>query len=126
MDKIVDHLFVFRGNAVIEDFPGNYSDFRVYEDSTPKEETPKKEKIEKVAKEKTTKVKLSYNEKREFDNLEKDIATLEEKKKEIEVLFANGEVEDVQKTSMELQEIMNSIEEKEERWFEISSKLEGE
>ncbi|WP_196885695.1 ABC-F family ATP-binding cassette domain-containing protein [Aureivirga sp. CE67] len=126
MDKIVDHLFVFRGDGVIEDFPGNYSDFRAYEDSTPKEDSVKKEKTEKTVKEKTTKVKLSYKEKLEFDNLEKDIATLEKKKIEIEALFANGEVEDIQKTSQELQTILDSIDEKEERWFELSSKMEGE
>ena len=67
MDKIVDHLFVFKGNAEIEDFPGNYSDFRIYEDSQPveKEENTTSEAKANWLNEKS-KVKLSYNEQKEF------------------------------------------------------------
>ncbi len=126
MDKIVDSLFVFRGNGVVENFPGNYSDFRAYEDS--KDPEPKAEKKEAVKREKTPqKGKLSYNEKREFGVLEIDIEKLQKKKEQIEAQFANGEVasEDINDKSVELQQIIEDLETKEERWFELSMKMEG-
>ena len=127
MDKIVDSLFVFRGEGLIENFPGNYSDFRTYEDSKepePKEDRNIAEKREKAPQ----KGKLSYNEKREFGVLEIDIEKLQKKKVQIEAQFANGEIsmEEINDKSLELQQIIESIEEKEERWFELSMKLEGE
>ena len=125
MDKIVDVLFVFRGEGVVENFPGNYSDFRAYDVSAPKEIKNEKttEKIEK----KNPKNTLSYNEKREFGSLETDIEKLQRKKATIEAQFLNVEIEadDIEKKSQELQEIISNIEQKEERWFELSMKLEG-
>ena len=79
MDKIVDSLFVFRGDGVVENFPGNYSDYRTYEDSKPKEKVVKVEKKQAVIT--PSKVKLSFEEKREFGSLEKDIERLGRKKK---------------------------------------------
>jgi ATP-binding cassette subfamily F protein uup len=131
MDKIVDSLFVFRGEGIVENFPGNYSDYRVYEDSKPKELKTDKEKVvvEKTIVKETpkSKGKLSYNEKREFGTLESDIASLEKKKEKIEAQFANGEVDsaDVNEISIQLQKIIDDIKQKEERWFELSAKLEG-
>lgn len=125
MDKIVDSLFVFRGNGVIENFPGNYSDFRAYEDSKPS--TPKESKKESVPTEKPIqKGKLSYNEKREFGLLEIDIEKLQKKKKTIEDQFVNEELtsEEINQKSIELQDIIASIDTKEERWLELSMKLE--
>ncbi len=126
MDKIVDSLFVFRGNGVVENFPGNYSDFRAYEDSKTPE--PKIEKKEAVKREKTPqKGKLSYNEKREFGILEIDIEKLQKKKTDIEGQFANGSIapEEINDKSVELQQIIEDLETKEERWFELSMKMEG-
>ena len=126
MDKIVDSLFVFRGNGVVENFPGNYSDFRAYEDSKTPE--PKVERKEAVKREKTPqKGKLSYNEKREFGILEIDIEKLQKKKTEIEGQFANGSIapEEINDKSIELQQIIEDLETKEERWFELSMKMEG-
>ncbi len=126
MDKIVDSLFVFRGNGVVENFPGNYSDFRAYEDSKTPE--PKVEKKEPVKREKTPqKGKLSYNEKREFGILEIDIEKLQKKKTDIEGQFANGSIapEEINDKSVELQQIIEDLETKEERWFELSMKMEG-
>jgi ATP-binding cassette subfamily F protein uup len=126
MDKIVDSLFVFRGNGVVENFPGNYSDFRAYEDSKTPE--PKVEKKEAVKREKTPqKGKLSYNEKREFGILEIDIEKLQKKKTDIEGQFANGSIapEEINYKSVELQQIIEDLETKEERWFELSMKMEG-
>ena len=127
MDKIVDHLFVFRGEGEIEDFPGNYSDFRSYEDSTePKvlhsvstEKTNWKEK-------QTASTGLNFNEQKEFNKLEREIKDLEYNKKQIEQEFADGKVSDdkIETKANELQKIIQSLEEKEERWFELSSKME--
>ena len=124
MDKIVDALFVFRGEGVVENFPGNYSDFRAYDVSAPKEIKNEKT-IEKIEK-KNLKNTLSYNEKREFGSLETDIEKLQRKKATIEAQFLNVEIEadDIEKKSQELQEIISNIEQKEERWFELSMKLE--
>lgn len=125
MDKIVDALFVFRGEGEVENFPGNYSDFRAYEDSAPKE------KIEKEVEEKPeiapSKNGLSYQEKREFGALEAEIERLQNRKTSIENQFLAVEIapEDIQKKSEELEEIITSLEEKEERWLELSMKLEG-
>lgn len=127
MDKIVDHLFVFRGEGEIEDFPGNYSDFRAYEDSAePKvlnsvstEKTNWKEK-------QTATTGLNFNEQKEFNKIEKEIKDLEYNKKQIEQEFADGKVSDdkIEAKANELQKIIQSLEEKEERWFELSSKME--
>jgi len=128
MDKIVDALFVFRGEGVVENFPGNYSDFRAYDGSAPKEIAEKP--IEKTAATKTEKkaIKntLTFNEKREFGALEGDIERLQKKKLTIETAFLNVEIapEDISKKSKELQETIEGIEEKEERWLELTMKLE--
>jgi ATP-binding cassette subfamily F protein uup len=125
MDKIVDALFVFRGEGRVENFPGNYSDFRAYDDSSPKEVKNKKttQKIEK----KSEKSLLSFNEKREFGTLEADIERLQKRKLMIENQFLNVEIdaEDIEKKSQELQEIISNIEQKEERWLVLSMKLES-
>ena len=125
MDKIVDSLFVFRGNGIVENFPGNYSDYRAYEDSKPKEKVIK---IEKQQKESTppNKTKLSFVEKREFGSLEEDIDRLIRKKKAIESSFLNEELTQpqIQEKSEELQKVLSSLEKKEERWLELSMKLE--
>lgn len=128
MDKIVDSLFVFRGHGEVENFPGNYSDYRAYEDSKPKESKAKKVEAKAVVKEAPKpKVKLSYNENREYGSLESDIAKLQKQKEKIETQFANGEVEagDVNEVSIKLQKVIEEIDAKEERWFDLSAKLEG-
>ena len=123
MDKVIDHLLVFKGNGDVEDFPGNYSDYRTYEDSKPifKKE-PKKDKIWKGS----SKNKLSYNEEKELKNIETKIKSLVYKKKELEKEFINDGLsqEKILLMSKELERIINEINKKEERWFELSSKLE--
>ena len=129
MDKIVDHLFIFRGEGQIEDFPGNYSDFRAYEDSS----EPTKKELNSVNTEKnswkqnnSTAAGLNFNEQKEFNKLEREIKDLEYEKKQIENLFAEGKVadEDITTKANELEKIIKKLEEKEERWFELSSKME--
>jgi len=124
MDKIVDHLFVFRGDGIVEDFPGNYSDYRTYEDSKPKAEKVKE--IKEIVVKKTPKGSHSREENREFKKLEKDVERLSKKKKEIEKNFSNGmvEINDIEEMSNKLQELISELETKEERWLELSMLLE--
>ncbi|MFL9844343.1 ABC-F family ATP-binding cassette domain-containing protein [Flavobacterium rhizosphaerae] len=129
MDKIVDHLFVFRGDGVVEDFPGNYSDFRSYEDSA---EPVKEEKAvsgnndKKSWKQANVKTGLTFNEQKEFDKIEREIKDLEAEKLTIEQQFADGSVAegDITAKSKALQRILDTLEVKTERWFELSAKME--
>jgi len=127
MDKIVDHLFIFRGEGQIEDFPGNYSDFRAYEDSTePKGlSNVSTEKVNWKQNNPTTSG-LNFNEQKEFSKIEREIKDLEYEKKQIENQFAEGKVADtdITKKANELEVIIKKLEAKEERWFELSSKME--
>ena len=126
MDKIVDNLFVFRGNGEVENFPGNYSDFRAYEDSADVAQKEDNKAEKKDWKQQNNTSGLSFNEQKEFQKIEKEIKELELKKKEIEQLFSDGKVADadIEKKANELQNIIQKIEAKEERWFELSAKIE--
>ena len=126
MDKIVDHLFVFRGEGEIEDFPGNYSDFRAYEDSADVALKEENKADKKAWKQNNTTGNLSFNEQKEFQKIEREIKDLEFDKKQIEQSFADGKVVDdaIEKKANELHVIIKKLEEKEERWFELSSKIE--
>ncbi len=144
MDKIVDHLFVFKGNAIVEDFPGNYSDFRAYEGDLSNAfakvdkdlHSSKKDNTQNIAapdikkswKEQQHTGRLSYNEQKEHSKLEREIAQLERDKAQKEALFLNPDItqEQITDASQALQKIIKDIETKEERWFELSAKLEGE
>ncbi|MCK0157235.1 ABC-F family ATP-binding cassette domain-containing protein [Cellulophaga sp. F20128] len=131
MDKIVDHLFVFRGDAVVEDFPGNYSDFRTYEDSVLIENRESKEKEVKAEK-KTWKTEgktktLTFQEQKEYNTIENKIKKLEEQKISLQNKFSDTSLsgEDIDKLSKELQEVLDEIETKTERWFALSAIVEG-
>ena len=126
MDKIVDALFVFRGEGIVENFPGNYSDFRAYDGSIPKE-VEKKKIPGKVVEKKKNPVALNFDEKREFGGLEAEIERLQKNKASIETQFLNVEIptDEIAAKSQELQAIIKKLEQKEERWLELSMKLEG-
>ncbi|MGB7842160.1 MAG: ATP-binding cassette domain-containing protein, partial [Salinimicrobium sp.] len=126
MDKIVDHLFVFKGNTEIEDFPGNYTDYREYEASA----TPVNAKPEAVSEKKEEKKKISsgltYNEKKEYQKLEREIFNLEKNKEEVQKKFLEEmSGEEINKTSLKLKQIENDIELKTVRWFELGDKAES-
>ena len=126
MDKIVDHLFVFRGEGMVEDFPGNYSDFRTYEDSTSVSSEPKK--IATTNKEITPKqsqTKLSFNEQKELKNLESKLKSLEFDKKKIESQFLVEDIsiDTIEMLSTNLKKVLQVIEDKELRWLELNEKL---
>lgn len=130
MDKIVDHLFVFRGNGVVEDFPGNYSDFRTYEDSQILEQRDQKKQSETTKntwKEPSTGAKLSYLEQKEYKQLEKDIQKLEAKKMELQHQFTEPNLtgDEIDALSIALKELEHQLEQKTERWFELGALLEG-
>lgn len=128
MDKIVDHLLVFRGEGEIKDFPGNYTQFREWESLKPKEltdnknnisDTEKKEKREFVGEQRR---KKTYKEKCEFERLEKEIAALEEEQKSIEEALCSGTlpIDELTEKSKRLPIIKDELEEKEMRWLELS------
>ena len=129
MDKIVDHLFVFRGNAEVEDFPGNYSDFRIYEDSVVTEkrlasDTAVKTKNDWKSDKQAT--KLNYNEQKEYNKLEKEIANLESDREKLQNKFATEtwDGEEIDKQSINLQEIIYKIDDKTTRYFDLMAKME--
>jgi len=126
MDKVIDHLFVFKGEGEIEDFPGNYTDYRIYEDSQDViAAADTEDKKEKNAWKKTDAKKLSYNEEKELNNIESKIKSLTFDKKELEAKFNNPDLtpDEINALSDKLQVIIDTIEEKEERWLELSAKL---
>ncbi|WP_423998483.1 ABC-F family ATP-binding cassette domain-containing protein [Maribacter sp. IgM3_T14_3] len=130
MDKIVDHLFVFRGDAVVEDFPGNYSDYRAYEDSQVLEKREQKEvqSAPKTSwKEPDASPKISYADQQEFKKLEREIQKLEKKKVTLQEKFTDGTLsgDDIKDLGIELKEVTDTIESKTERWFELSALMEG-
>ena len=126
MDKVVDHLMVFKGD--IRDFPGNYSDYRDWKDA----KAQKEKEAEKPQEEKTARVrlndkrKMSFKEKREFEQLEKEIAELETEKAQIEELLCSGtlSVDELTEKSKRLPEVNDLIDEKTMRWLELSE-IEG-
>ncbi len=127
MDKIVDHLFVFKGNGSIEDFPGNYTDYREYEASAPPVETSKNQSAGTESQKQNQANKLSFNEQKELKNLESKIKSLETDKKLLEQKFGDTSLstEKINALSEQLQNIMDEIEAKELRWIELSEKLES-
>jgi len=129
MDKIVDHLFVFKGAGKIQDFPGNYSDYRAYKDSAVKEkaETNEPKAAKNDWKKDSSKAQLSYNEQKEHSRLEKQIAALEKDREKLQNKFATEgwDGDEIDRQSIKLQAIMDEIEEKTERWFELSAKLDS-
>ena len=128
MDKIVDHLLVFRGEGEIKDFPGNYTQFREWESLKPKEQADaknnaadneKKEKREFVGEQRR---KKTYKEKCEFERLEKEIAALEKEQKTIEEALCSGtlSIDELTEKSKRLPLVKDELEEKEMRWLELS------
>ena len=124
MDKVVDHLLVFNGQGDIRDFPGNYSDYRDWKEA----KSQKEKEAEKSQEEKTARVrlnekrKMSFKEKREFEQLEKEIAELETEKALIEAQLCSGtlSVDELTEKSKRLPEVNDLIDEKTMRWLELS------
>ncbi|MDO4819127.1 MAG: ABC-F family ATP-binding cassette domain-containing protein [Prevotella sp.] len=125
MDKVVDHLLVFHGDGNVQEFPGNYTQYQAYTDAEEHAHAPKQQSApstEKNNKKPTQKRKLSFNEKREFEQLEKDIIRLEEEQKEIEQILSRPEVEvsRIIELSKRLPILKEELDEKSMRWLELS------
>jgi ATP-binding cassette subfamily F protein uup len=130
MDKIVDHLFIFKGDGFVEDFPGNYSDYRAYEDSAVLEQRANKgNSIQNKATKsswRSDNKKLSFEEQKEYNKLEKSIQNLEKQKEELQNQFSDTSMsgEEIDVLSIKLKDIIEKLEDKTERWFELSMLLE--
>jgi len=135
MDKVVDHLMVFKGNAELKDFPGNYTDYREWNELMEEQEREEKKSKEQRVKtknnltllpsprgEEKSKRKLTFKEKQEFESLEKEIPQLEKEKAELENLLASGNLtsDEIIKTSQRHGELNDLIDEKTMRWLELS------
>lgn len=130
MDRLVDHLFVFEGEGQIRDFPGNYSHYRIWQkeqerldaEASKKDAEAKKQAEQQATQKPKEKKKLSYNEKREFELLEKELPALEKEKSELTDKMNNPELpyEELESIGKRLQEITDELDEKELRWLELS------
>lgn len=136
MDKLVDHYFVFEGQGKIEDFHGTYEEYRHEmlvrmsqqkpENSSSKgasKPSPQKQAVKKETEQDSSK-KLSYTERKQYQKLEKEIAKLEEQKKELELKMAGGDLDyqELQSLSSEFEELKNEVDEKTMLWFEMSER----
>ncbi len=130
MDKVVDHLLVFKGQGEIKDFPGNYTQYREWEKESPSSPSQKEGEKKTVDASQTSKAsyrhddrrRLSYKEKREMEQLEKDIAALETEKKQIEEALCGAvtSVDEITKMSKRLPALNEELDEKSMRWLELS------
>ena len=124
MDQVVDHIFVFQGDGNVKDFPGNYTQYREWLLRT--EKTQIKDTTVPIKKEPTKsdkpKTKLSFKEKREYEQLEKEISTLENEKSTLENEISSGKLknEELIKKSERIGEIIKVLDEKSNRWLELS------
>ena len=132
MDKVVDHLLVFNGQGDIRDFPGNYTQYRDWNEVKAAQEKEKEANVQKSQEERAGKVRLnerrrmSFKERREFEQLEQEIAELEQEKSDIEALLCSGtlSVEELTEKSKRLPILNDEIDEKTLRWLELSE-IEG-
>ncbi len=127
MDKIVDHLFVLKGQGQIEDFPGNYSDYRAYEGENQSQNNTTEKKVKKEWKKETNSQKgLSYQDQQTFKKLEKTINKLEEEKELLQNRFVNEALspEVIKALSITLSELEADLEQKSDQWLEFSMLME--
>lgn len=127
MDKVVDHLLIFKGEGVVKDFPGNYTQYREWSALKSKEDSEKeKSKTEKAPAKKDyhhdTRRRMSYKEKREFEQLTADIEKLENEQKQLEMELCSGQlsVEELTEKSKRLPKLKDELDEKSMRWLELS------
>jgi ATP-binding cassette subfamily F protein uup len=147
MDKVVDHLLVFHGNADVQDFPGNYTDYREYKELKLQQERQEKEQKEREQKEKEQRTaqaqpnssapattnaagharKLTFKEKTELDKLTAEIDKLESEKKEIETALSGATLssDKIVELSKRIAAVNDELDEKSMRWLELSEIAEG-
>lgn len=138
LDSIADHLFVFEGDGKVKDFPGNYTEYRAWRDARDREEKLAAEKSTQAATQRSTTAddtpsakvsrgglerarKLTFKERKEFEELTKEIETLTKEKQELETLFNSGEsIADIDEKSRRYTALTDLLDEKEMRWLELS------
>ncbi len=126
MDRVVDHTLVFHGNGDIQDFPGSYSQYRLWKEQNdkqqPTEKTPAKEEKKPDGRNQNRARRLTFKERQEFNQLEQDIAALEDEKKRIEAALCGGttSVDEITQMSKRLPTLSEELEAKELRWLELS------
>ena len=124
MDKVVDHLLVFKGNGVVKDFPGNYTQYREWCSMKSKDEasTAKKTVVVKENRHSGQRRRMTYMEKKEYAKLEEDIAALEAERKQLEEQLCSGKltVEELTEKSKRLPLLKDELDAKEMRWLELS------
>ncbi|WP_212000342.1 ABC-F family ATP-binding cassette domain-containing protein [Chitinophaga sp. HK235] len=130
MDKLVDHLFVFEGNGVVRDYPGNYTQFREWQKEEDKRKAEEKKEVKPVAAPIATATatadnatrKMTFKEKREFETLEKEMEALEEEKNAIEAKLSSGTLpyEEMEPLTHRIGEVIQLLDEKGMRWLELS------
>ena len=124
MDKVVDHLLVFKGEGEVKDFPGNYTQYREWSALQPREskEVVETKEVKDNRPPKESKKKLSYKEKREFEQLEQEIAALEEEQRQLEEALCSGtlSVDELTEKSKRLPLLKDELDEKSMRWLELS------
>lgn len=130
MDRTVDHTFVFQGNGVIKDFPGNYSEYREWQEYQKKLEAEQKtattvaQPATQRPKMHSNSNKLTFKEKQEFESLSQELQELNQEKQEFENLFNSGEtIEDVASKAARYEDVKSLLDEKELRWLELSEKM---
>lgn len=126
-DKVVDHLLVFHGEGDIQDFPGNYTQYRDYQKLKSKEEDDRRQEEKKPKRERAdyrneTRRKMTYKEKMEFERLEKEMGELEQEREQLEAALCSGtlSIDELTEKSKRLPEVKELIDEKEMRWLELS------
>ena len=126
MDRTVDHIFVFDGSGKIKDFPGNYSEYRLWKQENDKQEAAKIKETTSKTNEKSksnNSNKLSYKERKELEAITAELEQLNNEKSELEALFSNGEtITDMDEKARRYNELKEIIDEKEMRWLELSEK----
>ena len=125
MDKVVDHLLVFKGDGVIKDFPGNYTQYREWLTLKGRDEAQQDGKSAKQPKRdyrNADKRKMTYKEQTEYGQLEKDIAALEEEQRQIEEALCGGtvDIDTITAMSKRLPQLKDELDEKSMRWLELS------
>ena len=122
MDKVVDHLLVFRGNGDVKDFPGNYSDYRVWKEEAEPAPAPQVREPAAPVRTKERERKRTYKENQEFEALEREIGILEQEKTNLEASLSSGDLspEALVEQSNRIGEVIAAIDEKSMRWLELS------
>lgn len=124
MDKVVDHLLVFKGNGIVKDFPGNYTQYREWSSLKSKEDVdkPQKERRQNVRQRTEQRQRMTYKERMEFAQLEKEIASLEAEQKQLEEQLCSGtlSVDELTEKSKRLPQLKEELDAKELRWLELS------